>query len=198
MEDYFVLFREACGDLAWYERLVVITALGAAETFAPLLGGHRIEGFSAMLPGRNLPNRAYLLELGGGGYASWLERLASPVGVRTLSSAEKVASVRELLSAVAGKASAEALRRTTAGGYYADTLGEPGPGSLSAWLADAFDAVTFPAGHEVGRTILTRYYLDRAGPHEHLAEELGLSRRNYFRYHREALERIGDWLFPSS
>ncbi len=194
-EGYFVLFREACDELAWYDRLVVVTALEAAASLAPLLGGVMVDGFSAMLPGRTLPNRAFLLELGGGGYATWLERIAAPVAAASMAPTARSGATQDLLLAIGRGADDGELRRSAAAQYYAKTLGEPAKGTLVAWLTDALEAATFPSGHGIERTILARYYLDRAGPHERLAEELGLSRRHYFRYHRQALSALGDQLF---
>ncbi|MCY0864496.1 MAG: ATP-binding protein [Sulfobacillus sp.] len=46
-----------------------------------------------------------------------------------------------------------------------------------------------------GRELLYRYYVERAGSHESLAEQFHVSRATYFRNHRRAIERLTDALF---
>ena len=69
-----------------------------------------------------------------------------------------------------------------------------GGAGLSAWVQDALEELR-AEGPALLADLVRLYYLDHFGTHEMLAEHLDLSRRSYFRRHREALERLGKLLY---
>ncbi len=189
-ELYFALFREVFRELAHYRQMVVLTALSAAERFAPLVGGARVPGFEVMLPGRHLPNRAYRIDLAGIGYARWLEELVAPPGLAPASADERAAAAREALEALNDP---PRLRTCAVARHCARVLGDGGPRSVRAWLLDALASGRFSS--EFGAELLRGYYVERALAHEALAEALHLSRRTYFRHLHQSLVDLGGLLF---
>lgn len=189
-ELYFALFREVFKELVHYRQIVVLTALPAAECFAPLVGGARVPGFEVLLPGRHLPNRAYRIDVAGIGYARWLENLVAPPGLAPVPVDKRVAAAREALEALHEPSR---LRDCAVARHCAAVLGDGGPRRVRAWVLDALDGGRFSCAF--GADLLRRYYVEREAPHEALAEALHLSRRTYFRHLHQSLADLGDLLF---
>ena len=85
------------------------------------------------------------------------------------------------------------LERTAAMACYRARHHGTGTASdLRAWLVDALASCGLSPTQEA---ILTQYYVEAAGPHEVLCEQMDVPRATYYRLHRLALQRLGEAMF---
>ena len=126
--------------------------------------------------------------------AAWLEETLRPApipeGLQT--AAEQVRAAKEALEAFHDPGT---LARTRAAGFAAQAFSLRSATALRAWLTDMMVVADLSAGLLSGREVLTRYYVDRAGPHAALAATLSVSRATYYRCFRQALSALAAALF---
>lgn len=144
-------------------------------------------------PGPRGADPAWRLDLGRRGFAGWLGAILGqpapllPPERWAEAAREALLALREperLAAGELGRALAERHRRAV------------GPAWIRSWLLDALRSPELEEGGDVVpvRRLLQLYYVERVGSHERVAEHLNVSRATYFRWHREALRRLGEAL----
>ena len=179
-----VLLREMVAEFGRHQRVVLLQPSAELE---PLLGclGFRAEAVAGW------PTAPWVLTLGPRGYARWLQQAAAPTPVRTPQGAERAAAAREAMTLIDQE---DALEASVAGRYFHAAYLAPGA-TVRGWLLDALLTAELDGAALPARDILTLYYVQRVGPHEVVAERLGLPRTTYFRCHRQAVSRLAEALF---
>ena len=176
------LVREALTAVTHHRRVVVSN--GAPEMRAVLepLGFTPVEGLSD----------TWTLDWSRDGFGVWLERMGCllPQGVK--SPGDWAKATKDVLMALSDP---EELVRTAAADWFVALGGQRVPASIRRWVLDALSSAELGESPVSGRMLLTTYYVQRVGTHEALAEQLGLPRATYFRWHRQTLERLGECLF---
>lgn len=189
----FALVREMCYDFVRHGKVLAVTPEPGLGQLLELLQFTRQDGFAVVLPGlaADAPAHAYILDLESTGYAKWLATLALPSTTAVVPPPERAEAAREALERVGGNRGGD---HDAAAQYFRAMYPWMGGAGLSAWVQDALEELR-AEGPALLADLVRLYYLDHFGTHEMLAEHLDLSRRSYFRRHREALERLGKLLY---
>ncbi len=176
------LAREALAAVTHHRRVVVTECAPELQTVLAILGFTPVEGLE----------ETWTIDWSREGLAPWLERVGCllPEGVKPPDDWAK--ATKDVLMALSDP---EELVRTAAADWYVALGGSRVPSSIRRWVLDALSTAELGESPVSGRMLLTTYYVQRVGTHEALAEQLGLPRATYFRWHRQTLERLGECLF---
>lgn len=177
IEAALLLLLDALDELA---------RLPVAAVLDPMPALHQLLGKIGFCP--EADGRLWVLEHASFDHQGWLSSLAAPPQASAMSVEERLRAARA------------ALMDLREGGFSAslDTLVRAygtDPAGARAILLDALQSADLGSNPVPGERLLSLYYLERAGTHEALADDLGLSRATYFRCHQRALRRLGDALF---
>ncbi len=120
-------------------------------------------------------------------FAQWLSELAVPlVAAAPVERPELLA--KEVLQALyAGQDPMDTQAAAVLSARRAGTTAE----DLRRWVLDALSTAELGDVPCSLRSLLRMYYVDKAGPHEEIAERLDLPRATYFRAYRQALRQLG-------
>ncbi|MDI3297782.1 MAG: AAA family ATPase [Bacillota bacterium] len=190
-----LLLRHLAGTFHAYGEVVVAApALARARTPAgrPLLAALAFQPAGAARDGEGSA-RIWRLDLRRQGYAGWL-RAVVPPSAPLLPPERWATAAKEALLALDRP---ELLAGSEVGRALLARQAVPDdPARVRAWLLDALRSAELddPVGSVSARRLLRLYYVERLGSHEAVAERLNISRATYFRYHREALRRLGEAL----
>ena len=176
------LVREALTAVTHHRRVVVTQCAPELQVVLEHLGFARVDGLTD----------TWSIDWSRDGFAPWLERMGRvlPQGIKP--PADWAKATKDVLMALADP---EALVSTAAADWYVALGGLRVPSSIRRWVLDALSSAELGESPVSGRMLLTTYYVQRVGTHEALAEQLGLPRATYFRWHRQTLERLGECLF---
>jgi hypothetical protein len=167
----------------------------ASEVAAALPGPARL-GLRPLAPGAAPTGPGILethtLSLAFPDFLEWLRALMQVPPEQLPPASERLATARDALQVLHDE---RRLAATALGRFYAAEGRLPPGTSLRTLILDALASADLDVSGFSGRDILTLYYVERVGTHEAVAERLSLPRTTYFRYHREALARLGDALF---
>lgn len=180
------LLSALCLEFGAVERVVAVAADSEAQSLLRALHFHEE-------PALGLSPSVLALDLGvAGGAVGWLRQVARGPVEQLVAPARRRDAARDALLALNAE---DRLPLTEAARHYAAIHGQASLGSVRTWILDAL--ATADLGHlpVPGRDLLTRYYVQRAGSHEAIAEQLNLTRATYFRWHRLTLDRFAESLF---
>lgn len=125
-----------------------------------------------------------------GGWSVWLRQLIQPGEGQAVPPARRHEAAQEALAAFHDD---HRLAQTAAARHFAAQCGQAVTGpQVRTWLLDALNSMDLGEPTVPSRELLRRYYIQRSGSHEAIAEELGVARATYFRWHRMALHRFAD------
>jgi len=125
------------------------------------------------------------------GYLAWAQEVVKPRAGDLPPTEQLVDWVQQALHAVRD---AGTLRETSLYRLAGEVWGTTSADRFQLRLLDALRSADLGEWPE-GGDLLYRYYVERAGSHEFLAECFHVSRATYFRSHRRAIQRLTEALF---
>ena len=168
-----------CGVAGAFEHASAVTAVGSSAGVEALAGVGFVRQSAA-------PD-VWRLELSVRTFSQWLHALAGPRLAPT-STGDPGALAKEVLQALAG---GQDLRETEAAAVFGARRGEGTADAVREWILDALESADLGEAPCSLRALLHLYYVQKAGPHEEIAEHLDLPRATYFRAYRQALMQYG-------